>query len=161
VFVADTATVVGDVELGDGASVWYGAVLRADGDVIRIGARTNIQDLTTIHIGVGAFQTIIGADVTVGHRAVLHGCTIEDETMIGIGSIILDGAVVERGAIVAAGAVVSPGKRVPAREMWGGIPAAKIRAVRPEEIETIRRNAEYYRLLGEQHATGAPVAKLG
>jgi gamma-carbonic anhydrase len=144
VFVAPTASVIGDVEIGAGASVWFGCVIRADGDLIRIGAGSNIQDLSVLHIGNDGFHTSVGAGVTVGHRAVLHGCAIEDHSMIGIGAVVLDGAVVESGAIVAAGAVVSPGKRVRQGELWAGVPAKKLREVSAEELGFIRDNAASY-----------------
>src|SRR5262249_19546724 len=121
--------------------------VRGDEHKIRIGFRTNIQDGTVIHITRNAHPTIVGADVTVGHGAVLHGCTIEDRAMVGIGAIVLDGAVVETGAIVAGGAVVSPGKRVRSGELWAGCPAKVLRPVKPEELAFVERNAgSYHRL---------------
>ncbi len=144
VFVAPNAVVIGKVELGDRASVWFNCVIRGDGNDIKIGAETNIQDGTIIHIATDLYPTIIGERVTVGHGAIIHACTIEDDTMIGIGAIVLDGAVVERGAIVAAGAVVSPGKRVRTGEMWSGCPARFQRPVKTSETEFIARNAKEY-----------------
>lgn len=147
-FIAPGAAVIGDVELGSDVSVWHGAVLRGDDGPIRIGPRSNVQDMTVIHV---VAPTIIGAGVTIGHRAVLHGVTVEDDAMIGIGAILLDGVYVERGAIVAAGSVVSPGKRIPANQLWAGIPARFARAVRPEEHEFIRVNAAHYVELAAKH----------
>jgi carbonic anhydrase/acetyltransferase-like protein (isoleucine patch superfamily) len=144
VFIAPNAVVIGNVELGDRANVWFNCLIRGDGHYIRIGPETNVQDGTIIHISTDKFPTVIGARVTIGHAAVIHACTIEDDTMIGIGAIVLDGAVVERGAIVAAGAVVSPGKRVPAGEMWTGCPARFQRRVKPSETEFIAWNARNY-----------------
>lgn len=144
VFIAPNAVVIGRVELGDRANVWFNCLIRGDGNDIRIGAETNVQDGTIIHIATDKFPTIIGARVTIGHGAVIHACTVEDDTMIGIGAIVLDGAVVERGAIVAAGAVVSPGKRVPAGEMWSGCPAKFQRPVKKSETEFIAVNARNY-----------------
>jgi gamma-carbonic anhydrase len=144
VFVAPNAVVIGNVELGDRVSVWFNCLLRGDGNYIRIGPETNVQDGTIIHIATDRFPTIIGARVTIGHGAVIHACTVEDDAMIGIGAIVLDGSVVERGAIVAAGAVVSPGKRVPAGEMWTGCPAKFQRPVKPSESEFIAWNAKNY-----------------
>ena len=144
VFIAPNAVVIGRVELGDRASVWFNCVIRGDGNYIRIGAETNVQDGTIIHIATDLYPTIIGERVTIGHGAIIHACTIEDDTMIGIGAIVLDGAVVERGAIVAAGAVVSPGKRVRSGEMWSGCPARLQRSVKPTETEFIARNAKEY-----------------
>lgn len=144
VFVAANAVVIGRVELGDRANVWFNCVIRGDGNYIRVGAETNVQDGTIIHIATDRYPAIIGERVTIGHGAIIHACTIEDDTMIGIGAIVLDGAVVERGAIVAAGAVVSPGKRVRSGEMWSGCPARFQRPVKPEETEFIARNAKEY-----------------
>jgi carbonic anhydrase/acetyltransferase-like protein (isoleucine patch superfamily) len=145
VFVAPGAAVIGDVDLGDGANVWFGCVIRADDHWVRIGPDTNIQDGTVIHVSLGTHPTSIGARVTIGHGVRLHGCTVEDDAMVGIGATVLDGVHVERGAIVAAGAVVSPGKRVPAGELWAGCPARPARAVKASETEFIRRNAPHYR----------------
>jgi carbonic anhydrase/acetyltransferase-like protein (isoleucine patch superfamily) len=145
VFIAPGAAVIGDVELGDGASVWFGCVIRGDDHWVRVGADTNIQDGSVIHVSLGTHPTAIGARVTIGHGVRLHGCTVEDDAMVGIGATVLDGVHVERGAIVAAGAVVSPGKRVPAGELWAGCPARPVRAVKPSETEFIRRNAPHYR----------------
>jgi gamma-carbonic anhydrase len=144
VFVAPNAVVIGNVELGDRASIWFNCLVRGDGNYIRIGPETNVQDGTIIHIATDRFPTIVGARVTIGHGAVIHACTVEDDAMIGIGAIVLDGSVVERGAIVAAGAVVSPGKRVPAGEMWAGCPAKFQRPVKPSETEFIAWNAKNY-----------------
>jgi carbonic anhydrase/acetyltransferase-like protein (isoleucine patch superfamily) len=154
VFVAANAVVIGDVVVGDRANIWFNCVLRGDGNYIRVGAETNVQDGTIIHISTNRFPAIIGARVTIGHGAVIHACTIEDDTMIGIGAIVLDGAVVERGAIVAAGAVVSPGKRVKSGEMWSGCPAKFQRAVRPEEVALIAENAKNYSELGDAYRNG-------
>jgi carbonic anhydrase/acetyltransferase-like protein (isoleucine patch superfamily) len=145
VFVAPGAAVIGDVEIGDGANIWFGCVIRGDDHWVRIGADTSIQDGTVIHVSLGTHPTSIGARVTIGHGVRLHGCSIEDDAMVGIGATVLDGAVVESGAIVAAGAVLSPGKRVPTGELWAGCPARPARTVKPAEIEFIRRNAPHYR----------------
>ncbi len=150
VFVAPNATVIGNVTIGDGSSVWFNVLIRGDDHWIKIGARTNIQDGTVVHLSKDVAPTFIGSDVTIGHGAIIHGCTLHDRCMVGIGAVVLDGAVVETGAIVAAGAVVAPGKRVPAGEMWAGCPARKAREVRPEERAYIDRNAAHYRgLAGE------------
>lgn len=151
VFVAPGAVVIGDVEIGDRASIWFGCIVRGDDHYIRIGADTNVQDGTIIHISKDTHPTNIGARVTIGHGAILHGCTIEDDTMIGIGATVLDGAVVERGAVVAAGAVVSPGKRVRTGEMWAGVPARLLRPVKPEETDFIARNFTHYHRLAMSH----------
>jgi carbonic anhydrase/acetyltransferase-like protein (isoleucine patch superfamily) len=144
VYVAPNAVVIGDVVLGDRSSIWFNCLIRGDGNYIRIGAESNIQDGTIIHISTNNGPTIIGERVTVGHGAIIHACTIEDDTMIGIGAIVLDKAVVERGAVVAAGAVVPPGKVVKAGQMWSGVPATFTRPTKQSEIEFIARNAEHY-----------------
>lgn len=132
-FVAPDAVVLGDVELGPEASVWYGCVLRADINWIRVGAKSNLQDGTIIHVAYRGQGTQVGSEVVVGHRAVLHSCTVEDQALIGIGAVVLDRAKVGAGAIVAAGAVVPPGMEVPAGTMAAGVPAKVIREVTPEQ----------------------------
>lgn len=151
-FVAAGAVVIGDVTVGAGASIWYGCVLRGDEEAIEIGAMTNIQDGSIIHTTNGDGPTVIGAGVTIGHRAVLHGCRVHDGAMIGIGAVILDGAVVERGAIVAAGAVVTPRTIVGAGQLWSGCPARPLRATKPGEQAFIASNPEHYRAQAARHA---------
>ncbi len=142
-FVAPGAVVLGDVELGAQVSVWYGAVLRGDINWIRVGARSNLQDGVIIHVEHRGPGTLVGEEVVVGHRAVLHSCTVEDRALIGMGAVVLDGARVEAGAVVAAGAVVPPGAVIPARTMAAGVPARVKRDLSPEELEatgaTMRR----------------------
>jgi gamma-carbonic anhydrase len=152
VFVADTAVVIGDVTLGRDTSIWFGCLVRGDVHHIVIGAETNIQDLTVVHVTGGRHATAIGDRVTVGHRAILHGCTVEDRCLIGMGAIVLDGAVVERGAIVAAGALVPPGARIPAGMLAMGSPAKVVRAVTPEEDASIDDSAAKYVLLARRYA---------
>ncbi len=132
-FVAPGAVVLGDVELGPEVSVWYGCVLRGDINWIRVGARTNLQDGTIIHVTHNVQGTQIGREVVVGHRVVLHSCTVGDQVLIGMGAVVLDRAQVGDGAIVAAGAVVPPGMEVPPDTMVAGIPAKVIRPVTPEQ----------------------------
>ncbi len=153
VFVAEGAQVIGDVILGDEASVWYNAVLRGDVEPIRIGARTNIQDLTMIHCTDDEHATDIGADVTVGHRAILHGCTVEDEALIGMGAIVLDGVHVERNALVGAGALLTPGTRVPEGSLAVGSPAEVVRELSDEERAQFEESALHYADLAERHET--------
>jgi gamma-carbonic anhydrase len=143
-FVAETGVVVGDVELGEGASVWFGTVVRGDVNHVRIGARTNLQDLTVVHVTGGKHPTTVGDDVTVGHRVVLHGCTIQDRCLIGIGAIVLDGAVVGPDAMVGAGALVPPGMVVPPGTLVLGSPAKVKRPLTPEELAFFRASAERY-----------------
>ncbi len=133
VFVAPNATLIGDVELGDEASVWFGCVLRGDIGLIRIGARTNVQDLACMHLTDGVSVTIIGADVTIGHGAILHGCTVGDRCLIGMGSILLDNAVIGEGSLVAAGSLVPPRFNAPPKSLIRGNPARIIREVTEDE----------------------------
>jgi carbonic anhydrase/acetyltransferase-like protein (isoleucine patch superfamily) len=144
VHVAPGAVVVGDVELGEGASLWFGAVVRGDVNHVRIGARTNIQDHTVVHVTSGTHPTIVGDEVTVGHRVVLHGCTVERRALVGIGAIVLDGAVVGEEAMVGAGALVPPGMVVPPRVLVLGSPARVKRPLTPDEIAHLARSAERY-----------------
>jgi carbonic anhydrase/acetyltransferase-like protein (isoleucine patch superfamily) len=143
-FIAENATVVGDVVIGPDASVWFGSVVRADVHFIRIGARTNVQDLTVMHVNQGKNGTILEEDVTVGHRAILHGCHVKRGSLIGMGAVLLDDVVVEEGSLVAAGSVVSPGTVVPAGKLARGVPARMVRDLTEEEILGIRRSVESY-----------------
>jgi carbonic anhydrase/acetyltransferase-like protein (isoleucine patch superfamily) len=144
VFLAPGCVVVGDVELGAEASVWFGAVVRGDVNFIRVGARTNLQDQVVVHVTGGAWPTVIGDDVTVGHRAVLHGCTVKDRCLIGIGAILLDGAVVGEEAMVGAGALVPPGMVVPPRALVMGAPARVKRILGDAEVAGLRASAAHY-----------------
>jgi carbonic anhydrase/acetyltransferase-like protein (isoleucine patch superfamily) len=144
VFVAETASVIGDVHLGDEASIWFGAVLRGDYFPIRIGARTNIQDNSVVHITAGSAATTIGDDVTVGHAVILHGCTVGDRCLVGMGSALLDGAVLGQDSFVAAGSLVTPGTVVPPRSFVLGRPARVVRAVSDEDLAWIHDAARLY-----------------
>lgn len=150
-FIHETAQVIGDVVLGDDASIWPFCVVRGDVNHIRIGARTNIQDLTVVHVTHdgpytpdGGIPTIIGDDVTVGHKALIHACTVGDRCLIGMGAILMDGVVVEDEVIVAAGSLVSPGKRLEARSLYRGSPARRVRDLTATEIEQLQYSAEHY-----------------
>jgi carbonic anhydrase/acetyltransferase-like protein (isoleucine patch superfamily) len=136
--------VIGDVEIGEDSSVWFGSVVRGDVHHIRIGARTNLQDHCVVHVTRGLFPTVIGDEVTVGHRGTVHGCTVGDGALIGIGASVLDGAVIGEEALVAAGAVVPPGTQVPPRTLVRGIPARPVRELGADEIATQRRRALEY-----------------
>ena len=136
--------VTGDVELGPESSLWFGTVVRGDVNTVRIGARTNVQDGTVIHVTTRTHPTVIGDDVTIGHRAVLHGCTVHDRCLIGIGAIVLDGAVVGPDAMVGAGALVPPGAVVPPGTLVMGQPARPRRPLTPEEIAFLRTSAANY-----------------
>jgi carbonic anhydrase/acetyltransferase-like protein (isoleucine patch superfamily) len=151
VYLAPGAHVVGDVTLGDDVSFWFHTVARGDVNSIRVGARTNIQDGTVLHVTHVRHPLVIGAGVVVGHQAVLHGCTIEDGALIGIGARVLDGAVVEHGAQVGAGAVVAPGHRVPAGHLALGIPARVARPLTEEETRRIVETCDRYAALKEQY----------
>lgn len=154
VFIAPEATVIGRVQLGEQSSIWHGAVLRGDVGPIVVGARTNIQDCTVVHVTEGARGTIIGNDVVIGHRAVIHECTVEDFALIGMGAILLDGCVIGRGAIVAAGAVVRENEQVPAFALVAGVPA-KVRKILPESsIEDRRQHALHYVELAARYRRG-------
>ena len=155
VFVAPGAHVIGDVVLGEGSSVWFNAVLRGDIAPLRIGARTNIQDLSVLHVSSG-FPTTLGDDVTVGHRAIIHGCTIESECLIGMGAIILDGAYIEEGCLIAAGALVPPGKRVPAGSVYMGAPGKVRRPTSPQDRQSFLASALHYAELGKLYLGHQP-----
>ena len=144
VFLAPGVVVLGDVEIGDGSNLWFHTIARADVHQIRIGKDVNIQDLCMLHVTGGSFPLNVGDRVIVGHRAVLHGCTIHDDVLVGIGALVLDGAVVEQGAIVAAGAVVTPGTVIPANRLAVGIPARPTREPSAEEHEFNRTNVAKY-----------------
>ena len=142
--IAPSASVTGDVTLAEGVSVWHGCVVRGDVEPITIGKDTNIQDLSCIHGTSGLHGATIGERVTVGHRAIVHACVVEDEVLIGMGSIILDGARISKHTIIAAGAVVSPGTVTESGFMYAGIPAKKIRPLKEHEYAQIQLNAAHY-----------------
>lgn len=144
VFIADTAAVIGDVDLGDDCSIWYSAVVRGDVNSIRIGARTNIQDNCTLHVTVRTHPVSIAEEVTIGHGVVAHGCTIERRALIGMGSRVLDGAVIGELALVGAGALVPEGMRVPARTLVVGVPARVKRPLTDEEIAKLEQSWKNY-----------------
>ncbi|KAL3634296.1 Gamma carbonic anhydrase 1, mitochondrial [Castilleja foliolosa] len=156
-FVAPSASVIGDVHVGQGSSIWYGCVLRGDVNSISVGSGTNIQDNSLVHVAKSnlsgkVLPTIVGNNVTIGHSSVLHGCTIEDEAFIGMGATVLDGVVVEKNAMVAAGALVRQNTRVPFGELWAGNPAKFLRKLTDEEIAFISESATNYINLSKVHA---------
>lgn len=153
-FVAATASVIGDVIIGPDTGIWFGCVLRGDVNVIRIGATTNIQDGTVIHCNHDGQGAHIGDRVTVGHMALLHDCTLQDDSFVGMKACVMDGAVVESGAMVAAGALVTPGKRVRSGELWAGSPARPMRALSPDEQARFVWSAEHYAVLAREYLTG-------
>jgi carbonic anhydrase/acetyltransferase-like protein (isoleucine patch superfamily) len=149
-YVDPAATVIGDVALGDDVSIWPGAVLRGDVNHIHVGARTNIQDGTIVHVthdgpySPGGFPTLIGEGVTIGHAAVIHACTIEDYCLIGMHAVVLDGAVIKKHGFVGAGSVVPPGKVVGEGELWLGNPAKCVRMLTDKQIEQLHYSADHY-----------------
>jgi len=151
VFLAETAVVVGEVEIADAASVWYGAVLRADVGHIRIGARTNVQDLACIHMTGGVSHAEIGSEVTIGHSAVLHGARVGDGVLVGMGSVVLDNAEIGDESIIAAGSVVPPNMVVPAGVLVRGIPGRVVRQLGSEERLQGRQGASVYLELAALH----------
>jgi carbonic anhydrase/acetyltransferase-like protein (isoleucine patch superfamily) len=142
-WVADSAEVMGNVVLGEDASIWFGAVLRGDNETLSIGAGSNVQDGSVLHSDLGQPLTI-GERVTVGHKVVLHGCTVGDESLIGIGAVVLNGARIGRHCLVGAGALVTEGKEFPDGSMILGSPAKAVRQLTPEQIEGLRRSAQTY-----------------
>ncbi|MFD9598603.1 gamma carbonic anhydrase family protein [Kitasatospora sp. NPDC059973] len=157
-FVAPNAVVIGSVTVGAGASVWYGAVIRGDAEAITVGAGTNIQDNCTLHADLG-FPLVIGERISVGHNAVLHGCVIEDDVLVGMNSTVLNGARIGAGSLVAAGAVVPQGMQVPAGSLVAGVPARIRRELTEEERAGVTFNGEGYRLLADAHRTIEPVER--
>ena len=161
VFVDESAVVIGRVTLGVDVSVWPQTVIRGDVHTITIGERTNVQDGSVLHLtspesfAPDGFPLIIGADVTIGHKAILHGCTIADRALIGMGAIIMDGAVVESDVIVGGGSVVSPGKRLLAGGLYVGSPAKRIRDLRQEELDFLRYSAAHYVKLKDLHLSSS------
>jgi gamma-carbonic anhydrase len=156
-YVAHGTTLIGDVTIGRQASVWYNCVLRGDVQKIVIGMRTNIQDGTIIHGTTNGLPVVIGDDVTVGHGAILHACTIEDGGFVGFGARVLDGAVVKSGGMLAAGAVLTPRKVVGTGELWAGNPARLLRTLSGEERERMAVSAIRYVALAERYRTARPV----
>ncbi|WP_426958081.1 gamma carbonic anhydrase family protein [Muricoccus radiodurans] len=150
-FVAPSASVIGDVEIGEASSVWYGCVLRADTNFIRIGARSNIQDGTIVHVARGTIPAIIGDEVTVGHACIVHACTLKDRAFVGMGATVLDGAVIEEGGMLGAGGLLPPGKKIGPNELWLGSPAKLVRVMSAEERAGWDRTAHHYAELAQRH----------
>lgn len=160
VYVDAAADIIGRVSLDDDVSVWPRAVLRGDVNAITVGARTNIQDGTIVHVAhdgpysPGGYAASIGADVTVGHGCIVHACTIGDRCLIGMGAIVMDGAVIEDNVIVAAGSLVSPGKRIEAGCLYRGSPARKVRALTEKENDMLKYSAAHYVRLKNRYLGG-------
>lgn len=160
-YVDEAATVIGDVAIGAHSSVWPGCVLRGDVHSIRVGERTNIQDGSIVHVthdgeySPGGFATHIGDDVTVGHRAIVHACTVEDRVLVGMGAIIMDGATVRSDVMIGAGALVPPGKELESGRLYIGSPAKAKRDLTDEEKRFLKYSAEHYAELASRHAENA------
>ena len=150
VFVADSADVIGDVNIGKNSSVWYGTVLRADDNHITVGENTNIQDGSVVHISEG-YPTVIGDNVTIGHKSIIHGCEIGNNTLIGMGSIVLDGAKIGEFTLLGAGSLVPPGKEIPSGVLAMGSPAKVIRELSEQEKENLTKSALKYVKLANNH----------
>ena len=156
-FVAPGARMIGDIDIGPEASIWYNCVLRGDVNRISIGARTNIQDGSVIHVDSpkpgheSGHATVIGAEVLIGHMAMVHGCILHDRAFVGLGSIVMDGCEIESEAMLAAGAMLTPGKRIPAGQLWAGRPAKYVRELSPEELAGQREGVAHYVALAKAH----------
>jgi carbonic anhydrase/acetyltransferase-like protein (isoleucine patch superfamily) len=151
VFIAPGAWVIGDVVIGARSSVWFNTLVRGDVHFIRIGSETNIQDNSTLHVTEGKFPLHLGNRITVGHRAIVHGCTVEDECLIGMGAIIMDGASIGRGSLVGAGAVITPGTVIPPESVVLGFPAAVVKKVGDAERRLIEDSCQHYLDLTRQY----------
>jgi carbonic anhydrase/acetyltransferase-like protein (isoleucine patch superfamily) len=143
-YVDESAQVIGDVNIGAESGIWPGVVVRGDVNTIRIGARTNIQDNTVCHVTRRTHPLVVGDDCTIGHAAILHGCTLENHSFIGMGAIVMDGAVIGEFSMVAAGALVTQGKKIPPRMLVVGSPAKAVRELTDDEVEAIRKSAVNY-----------------
>ncbi len=161
VFIDDSAVVIGRVSLGADVSVWPQTVIRGDVHSISVGARTNVQDGSVLHLTSpessppDGFPLVIGEDVTIGHRVILHGCTVGDRVLVGMGAIIMDGSVVESDVVIGAGSVVSPGKRLLTGGLYLGSPAKRIRDLRQEELDFLRYSAAHYVRLKDLHISSS------
>jgi len=157
-YVADNATLIGKVRMKTGSSVWFGAVLRGDNEWIEVGERSNVQDNCTLHTDPG-YPLVIGANCTVGHNVILHGCTLEDGSLVGMGSIVMNGARIGRGSIVGAGSVITEGKEFPEHSLIIGSPARVIRALSPEQVTAMGSAAKFYAINGPRFKNG--LKKIG
>lgn len=150
-FIAPSASIIGDVEIGEGTNIWYGCVLRGDVHEIRIGKNTNIQDGTIVHVTTDVSGTYIGDSVTVGHNAILHACTVHDFGFVGMGACVMDNAVIESNAMLAACGLLTPNKRIPSGQLWAGSPAKYMRDLTEDELAYIKWSAPHYVELGQEH----------
>ena len=161
VFIEETALVIGDVVMGEDCSVWFNSVIRGDVNYIRLGDRTNVQDLCMLHVTHDTAPLVIGSDVTIGHHVVLHGCTIKDRVLIGMGAIIMDGAVICEDCVVGAGALVTEGTVVPPKSLILGSPAKVKRPVTGKELAWIRESAQNYMKYAKQYLSDPAKSKTG
>ncbi len=150
-FIAPSANIIGDVEIGEDSSIWYGCVLRGDVNDIKIGKRSNIQDGSIIHTTTDFQGTYVGDDVTVGHNAILHACKIHDFGFVGMQACVMDGGVIEGEAMLAAGALLTPNKTIPSGQLWAGRPAKYMRDLTKDELSYISWSAKHYAKLGAEH----------
>src|SRR5688572_3172960 len=148
-FLADTAVIVGEVTMGDNCTIWFNAVVRGDVHSISIGNNTNIQDGAVIHCTYQKAKTVIGSNVSIAHNAIVHGCTVEDNVLIGMGAIVMDDAVIGQNSVIAAGAVVLPGTQVESGSIYAGVPAKKVKAIGEDMKEVIQRTARNYPMYAE------------
>ncbi|HMZ57061.1 MAG TPA: gamma carbonic anhydrase family protein [Nitrospira sp.] len=160
-FIEETAVVIGDVVMGEECSAWFHAVIRGDVNYIRIGNRTNVQDLCMLHVTHDTHPLIIGDDVTIGHNVVLHGCTIQNRVLVGMGAIIMDGAVIGEDSVVGAGALVTEGTIVPPKSLILGSPAKVKRPVTEQELAWIRESAQNYIRYSRQYLSGPDKPRPG
>ncbi len=151
VFIAPNAAVAGDVHIGAESGIWFSVSIRGDVNEVRIGARTNIQDNSVIHCTHKGDGCYVGDDVTVGHAAILHACTLEDMSFVGMQACVMDGAIVESKAMLAAGALLTPGKRVPSGQLWAGSPARYVRGLNSQELEHLEWSADHYVRLAQAY----------
>lgn len=160
-FIEETAVVIGDVVIGEESSVWFNTVIRGDVNYIRIGNRTNVQDLSVIHVTHDTHPTVLGDDVTVGHHVVLHGCTIKDRVLVGMGAILMDGVMIGEDCIVGAGALVTEGTIVPPKSLILGSPAKVKRPPTDEELAWLRESAQNYVRYSRQYLTESAKGMTG
>ena len=156
-FIAPGCRIIGDVEIGAESSIWYNCVIRGDSNIIRIGARTNIQDGSVVHCDSAkdgfpnGFPCIIGDDVLIGHMAMVHGCTLENRAFVGLGAIVMDGCTISEDGMLAAGALLSPGKTIPPRQLWVGRPAAMVRELNDKQLADMQSGVQHYVRNGQAH----------
>jgi carbonic anhydrase/acetyltransferase-like protein (isoleucine patch superfamily) len=154
VFIAPGARVIGDVHIGAESSIWFNCVLRGDVNSIRIGARTNLQDGTVVHVTINSFPTRIGNDVLIGHTAIIHGCTLEDGAFVGMGATVMDGCVIEQGGMLAAGSLLTPGKVIKPGQLWAGLAARNVRDLTAEEVKNNKEGQQGYVKMAAEYLRG-------